>query len=262
MGYTILQGRGFEPADADDGRALIVRSDFARRLGGEANPIGRRLVRTGGEASAPELIVVGVVDEATAGGSEPDFAQVFVPTLDETASLLVRTRAPSEPLLPAIRAVANEEAPEFPITSASTLAAMEEGRRTTFRNMVYGALGVAGLALLLSAIGLYSVVTFAVSQRAREIGVRTAFGADVHQVVRMFFVRGLKLCAIGLAVGLLLSVAVVKLIALAEGQPDEQRTGVLALLVTGVVLAVASLATWIPARRAARVDPLTMLRAE
>jgi predicted permease len=262
MGYELLQGRPFDAADVDEGRGVIIRSDMARRLWGEANPIGRRLQWVGGEASAPELVVIGVVDEATAGTSESQGPQVFVPTLDETGSLLIRTQAPSEPLLPAIRAVANQEAPEFPITSAVTLATLEAERRATFRNMLYGAVCVAGLALLLSAIGLYSVVTFAVSQRAREIGVRTAFGANVEQVVRMFFLRGLKLCAIGLAVGLVLSVAVVKLIALAEGQPDEQRTGGLALLVAGVVLAVASLATWIPARRAASVDPLTMLKAE
>jgi putative ABC transport system permease protein len=101
-----------------------------------------------------------------------------------------------------------------------------------------------------------------VSQRIREIGVRTAFGAEVGQIVRMFFVRGLKLSVIGLVVGLVVSVAVVKLIALTQGEPEEQPIGVVALFVAGAVLAIASLATWIPARRAAKVDPLTMLRAE
>jgi ABC-type antimicrobial peptide transport system permease subunit len=128
--------------------------------------------------------------------------------------------------------------------------------------MVGGSIAVGALALLLSAIGLYAVVTFAVSQRAREIGVRTAFGAEVRQVVRMFFLRGLRLSAIGLAVGLVLSVAAVKAIALAQSRPGEPSIGGLAALVAVVVLAVASLATWIPARRAARVDPIEMLRAE
>jgi predicted permease len=262
MGYSFVQGRAFEPADAEEGRALVIGSDLARRLWGDADPVGRRLVRLGGDAIASELVIVGVIDVATARGNQTGGAQVFVPTLDETASLLVRTQTPSEPLLPAIRRVANEEAPEYPITSARTLAAAEADRRATFRNLVYGAAGVGALALLLSAIGLYAVVTFAVSQRMREIGVRTAFGANVQQIVSMFFLRGLKLCAIGVGIGLLLSVAVVKLIALAEGRPDEQRTGWAALLVTLVVLVVASLASWIPARRAACVDPLTVLREE
>jgi ABC-type antimicrobial peptide transport system permease subunit len=118
------------------------------------------------------------------------------------------------------------------------------------------------VALILCAIGLYAIVSFAVGQRTREIGVRTAMGAAPRQVVGMFFWRGLRLSVIGLVIGLTLSVIVVRLFALVNGRPTQPGILVIAAVVASIVVGVAALATWIPARRAATVDPLSMLRAE
>jgi ABC-type antimicrobial peptide transport system permease subunit len=128
---------------------------------------------------------------------------------------------------------------------------------------VITAIGGGGLlALFLSAIGLYAVVTFAVGQRVREIGIRTALGADNRRIVRIFLFRGLRLSVAGLFVGLTLSVIVVRLMAAARGQEPPAGTIGLAALIACVVIGVALLASWIPARRAAYIDPLLALRTD
>ena len=118
------------------------------------------------------------------------------------------------------------------------------------------------LALFLSAIGVYAVVTFAVRQRVREIGIRTALGAERQQVVGWFLMRGLRLSVAGMALGLTLSVTVVRLMAILQGEaPPAGITG-LAAAVASIVATVALIATWIPARRAATIDPILALRVE
>jgi ABC-type antimicrobial peptide transport system permease subunit len=122
--------------------------------------------------------------------------------------------------------------------------------------------GTGALALLLSAIGLYAVVAFAVGQRAREIGIRTALGAGSRQVVRLFVRRGLSLSLFGLLIGLALGAAGVRVISAVQGSGPPTGTLGLSALVAVFVIGVALLASWIPARRAAHVDPLEALRAE
>ena len=118
------------------------------------------------------------------------------------------------------------------------------------------------LALFLSAIGLYAVVAFAVRQRVREIGIRTALGADRRQVVGWFLIRGLRLSVAGMALGLTLSLIVVKLSATIQGEAPPSGIIGLAAAVTSVAVTVALIATWIPARRAATIDPILALRVE
>jgi ABC-type antimicrobial peptide transport system permease subunit len=125
------------------------------------------------------------------------------------------------------------------------------------------AIGGSGLlALFLTAIGLYAVVASAVGQRVREIGIRTALRADRRQVVGMFLGRGLRLSLVGMCAGLTFSLIVVRLMGAAQGQePQPGRTG-LAVPIAAAVIRVALLASWIPARRAAEIDPIQALRAE
>jgi ABC-type antimicrobial peptide transport system permease subunit len=122
--------------------------------------------------------------------------------------------------------------------------------------------GTGALALLLSAIGLYAVVAFAVGQRVREIGIRTALGAESSQVVRLFVGGGLRLCLVGLVIGLALGIGGVRVISAIEGHEPPTGTLGLSALVAVFVMGVALLASWIPARRAARTDPLKALRVE
>jgi putative ABC transport system permease protein len=115
------------------------------------------------------------------------------------------------------------------------------------------------LTLLLASIGLYAVVALSVGQRRREIGVRISLGARPGQVVAMFFRNGLKVSLLGLAIGIPLSMAALKVIGAQVGIPRTNLAAI-AAVVSLAVIVVASLATWIPARRAAGVDPLIALR--
>ncbi|MGH7467792.1 MAG: ABC transporter permease [Longimicrobiales bacterium] len=260
MGFPLVRGRGFTESDLNDSQALVVRGDLARRLWGSTDPIGRRLVHADGGATA--FVIVGVVDETRAGLSGDDEQHAFVPRVSRTGSLLVRTQGRADPIIPLIRSVAHAEAPALPVTRVTTLAALDAQQRTLVTRMIGGAAIVGMVALFLCAIGLYAVVSFAVGQRTREIGIRTALGADSQQVVSMFFMRGLRLSGIGLLIGLGLSILVQRIVVVASGNDAEAGLTVLAVLVAAVVVGVATVATWIPARRASIVDPLTALRAE
>ncbi|MGH7576012.1 MAG: FtsX-like permease family protein, partial [Longimicrobiales bacterium] len=261
MGFPVIRGRDFTATDRNDDRLVVIGRDLAQQLWGAADPIGRRLVPVGGEPGRPtELVVVGVVDDGREAPGGPGGYEGFRPGLG--GSTLVRTRGPAQAMMPLIRSIAREEAPTLPVTNLTTLAAAEARQRTFFKRLSAG-LAIAGsVALFLCAIGLYAVVAFAVGQRRREIGIRTALGADPRRVTQMFFLRGLRLSFFGLVIGLTLSYVFVRIMnAFTEGGvsssgPDPR---VLGALVTAVVLVVASIATWIPARRAAGVDPVRIL---
>ena len=265
MGIPIVRGRDFDASLDRDNGAVVIGADLARRLWGVADPIGRRFSSsTPSQRNIGRLTVVGVVDDATEGrsGGRGDADRVFVSGVRLTGHLLIRTQRPAQPMIPAIRSAANTEAPELPIVSVTTLAATEASRRTSTVRVITAAGGSGALALFLSAIGLYAVVSFAVGQRVREIGIRTALGANRPQVVRQFLFRGLRLSLVGLVLGLTLSLIVVRLMAVARGQDPQPGIVVLAALIAGVVTAVALAASWIPARRAAYVDPLEALRTD
>lgn len=126
-----------------------------------------------------------------------------------------------------------------------------------------GAATAAGfLALLLASIGLYGVVALAVRQRHREIGVRVALGARPRQVIRMFFMSGVRLSMLGVVLGLPLSVVALYMIASSFAEMIPLSMPLVGLAIAAVVVAVAALASWIPARKAAVVDPLVAIRAE
>ena len=282
MGISFVRGRDFDAADRrDDGGAIVIGSGLARGLWGGADPIGRRLVSVGPNLRGIRTFtIVGVVDDSTTGaqdGGRPSPASgsappppyrvsgavdIFKPSVHTTGHLLIRTHGPAGPLLPTIRTVAVDVAPTLPIVAARTLAAVEASERRSVVTAIAAAGGTGALALLLSAIGLYAVVAFAVGQRVREIGIRTALGAGRRQVVGLFVRRGLRLCVFGLLIGLALGIGGVRVISAAQG--NEPPTGTLGLsaLVAMFVIGIATLASWIPARRAARIDSLEALRVE
>lgn len=267
----IVRGRDFEareyvhsshdatgPLEVD---RVIVGSDLARRLWRDADPLGRRLTLATAER-LPALVVVGVVDELAAGPSDlGGQISVYVPYAPMNTGVMARTEGPAQPMLNAMRRAVAAEAPHLPISRVETLEQREaEIRRKLAR--ASGAAAAGGLiALLLSAIGLYAVVSFAVGQHTREIGIRTALGARPGQVVRRFFARGLVLSVTGLILGLPLSMIVIQLI----GRMLRWPLASLPLLggaIGAVVLAVASVAAWLPARRASAIDPMVALRSE
>jgi hypothetical protein len=269
----IVLGRGFDadetahpvqdplrPLSVD---AVIVGSDLARRLWGEATPLGRRLVMAVGEISAvAPMVVVGVVHEPAATASEaPGQVRVYVPYSSMDTGVIARTAGPAQPLLDAMRAAVVAEAPQMPVVRVQTMEQREAGFRRKVLRAGGAAAGGGLLALLLSAIGLYAVVSLMVGQRARDIGIRTALGAPRGRVVWTFFAGGLALSAIGLVLGLPLSMIVTRQVARALSWPLTSSP-LLGIAIGTMVLVVASVAAWIPARRASTIDPLVSLRAE
>ncbi len=272
FGIPILRGRDFDPRETvppslefgpPDHEVVIIGSDLAQRLWGEADPIGRRISLAISEpSSSAGMTVVGVVDAEVAGPSETNgLVRVYVPYATINTGVVVRTAGPALPMLNALRAAVAAEAPQMPVSRAETMAQREADIR---RRMLRTSAAVAGggvLALLLSAIGLYAVIAFSVAQRTREIGIRTTLGARSGQVVRMFFVRGLALSGLGLLLGLPLSILATRWIGAALNLPLI-GSPLLGFGIAGAVLAVASLAVWIPSRRASRVDSIVALRTE
>jgi len=263
MSMPFVLGRDFNPAGTDGDGSIIIGAGTARRLWGDADPIGRRLVNTGfSQRRTRGYTVVGVVDDSRAGGSARANVRVFVPDVRVTGHFLVQTSDAAQGLAPTIRSVANSDAPEMPIVSARTLAVVEAGERTTFVRAIAAAGGSGAVALLLSAIGLYAMISFAVGQRVREIGIRTALGADHRRLLLLFLRRGLGLSLAGVAVGVALSIVVMRVVAAMSGEEPPAGTAAIALATTTVVAGVALLATWIPARHATRIDPLQALRLD
>jgi predicted permease len=263
MGLPVVRGRDFDVALREDRGSVVIGSATANRLWPGADPIGRRLASISPTRRRTSFTVVGVVDETRVGLRDTgDEIRVFVPDVRITGRFLIRTQAPAQPMLPVIRGMAVAEAPDLPIVSARTLDAIASEQRTSLRRIIAGVGGAGVLALFLSAIGLYAVVAFAVRQRVREIGLRTALGADRQQVVAGFLIRGLKLSLAGMTLGLTLSVIVVRLMAALQGEEPPSGIVGMAAVVACIAVTVALLATWIPARRAATIDPILALRVE
>jgi predicted permease len=263
MGIPIVRGRDFDTAQRENPTSIVIGTAAANRLWPGGDAIGKRLVSFSPTRRGSQFTVVGIVDETRAGlRDNGDEIRVFVPDVRVTGHFLIRTQAPAQPMVPVVRSTAVAETPDLPIVSVRTLEAIESAQRTSLTRALAGIAGTGAVALFLSAIGLYAVVAFAVRQRVREIGIRTALGADSQQVVHWFLMRGFKLSLAGMAVGLSLSVIVVRLIAALQG--DDPPSGILGLAaaIACVAIAVALVATWIPARRAASIDPLLALRVE
>jgi hypothetical protein len=277
----IILGRDVSLADtATADYRVVIGSDVARALWGNGNPIGRTLASPplrGMEQDSITMTVVGVYDAtrrlpgmswagaATRGSMSDSQARVYTARGRQWRHdrVLVRTRGPAEPFLPELRRFIRAIAPSLPVSSMHTLAQVgaSEYRDALRSAMLAGAAGA--LALLLASLGLYGVVSLAVQQRMREIGIRIAVGAQPARVARMFLASGVRVSVVALIVGLPLSVIGLKL-ALSRGVVIAPGVNVylIGAAIAAVLLIIASAATWMPARRAARVDPAMTLRVD
>jgi predicted permease len=269
-GISIERGREFAAADVAAAASqrgdmlVIIDAGLARRLWGSADPLGRRLNPASDTApGARSLRVVGVVDYPAARQRRSgDAYGIWVPAGSQDASmrLLVRTGGDARPLLPDIRTAVRDEMPGM-VASVRTVSDIEAYNVRTYRTIAGSLLGAGGIALLLCGIGLYAVIAFAVGERTREIAVRVAIGAGYGQLVRSFVGNGLHLTILGLAIGMPFSLLGLHLILGTD--PDIPHISMPA--VTGIaaaaVLIVALAAVWVPARRAAAVDPALTLRS-
>jgi hypothetical protein len=275
----IVLGRDVSFADTVETPRLpvVIGSDLARRLWGEGNAVGRTLVSPslpGWKQDSIAMTVVGVYDAARrmpgmtwAGGIARGDKPVRVYTARGKSwqhdRVLVRTRGPAAPFVATLQQFLRARAPALPVTSTLTLA-QEDDRQYVDALKTAMLIGAAGtLALLLASLGLYGIVSLAVRQRTREIGIRIAVGADPMRVARMFLGSGVRASLTALALGLPLSIIALR-IGMAQGLviAPQANPYLIGLVIALVLVAVAAAATWIPARRAARVEPASTLRVE
>jgi putative ABC transport system permease protein len=271
LGIPLISGRDF--TQRDDGNApfvLIINQTLANRYFANENPIGKRLrlrVQMTGREFPPKEII-GVVGDSRLGvlgnldrGIHP---QIYLPAAQDPFvlnyfSFLVKTEGDPMRAVPALRAAALTVDKQLPIYQVTTLEELAGQSRAQERfNAVLLAV-FSGLALVLAAIGLYGVLSYAVALRTSEIGIRVAMGARSGDVMRLVIMNGIKLTMAGVLIGLTGALALTRLI---EGllfgvSATDPLTFV---VVTLLLLLVAFLACWIPARRAARVDPIIALR--
>jgi putative ABC transport system permease protein len=265
MRIPIKRGRGFSPSDRPDSQPVIVVSEStARALWPGGDPIGHR-VRTGDPERGPWRTVIGIAGDVRHTGLDtPATMQMYLPQSQVTDSyvvLVVRTDAAPEGLASAARAIIREIDPAVPVYDVAVLQDLV-ARSVAPRQFVSRLLGgFAGLAVLLAAVGLYGVVSYTVAQRRRELALRVALGADRAEILRLIAGVGVRTVAAGVAVGLVGSILLVRLMGtlLFEVEAGDPQT---LMAATAVLVAVASAAHWVPARRALQVDPAVALRQD
>jgi predicted permease len=264
----IILGRDLAQTDTNSADyPVVIASDVARDVFGDANPIGQTLTAVDvidGKRDSMAITVVGVFDGTKPTTRGPGLRMYTAKGRHwRQDQLLVRTTGPAEPFLPTLRTQLRAASTKVAVRDVQTLAMISQEERKVQVNIMSGAIGAAALALGIASIGLFSVVALSVGQRRREIGIRIALGGRPWRVAGAFFAEGLRLCAIGIGIGLPLSIAALKLMMSVEFilAPDFSPAAV-GLGIAAVMLTVASVATWFPARRAATVDPTLALRSE
>lgn len=260
MGIPLKRGRFFELRDVGGHPVAIINESFAQRIFPSENPIGRQLVY-----DSTSLEIVGVVGDVLLRGlAVPARQEVYRLEADDpwrNATLVVRTEGAPLAAAESVRKAILELDPIQPVGGVraytEVVAHSLGDRRLTAMLLIL----FAGAALGLAAIGLYGVIAYAVGQRTREFGIRMALGATQGEVLGMVLRRGLVLAGVGLLCGGVTAIGLTHLLGafLYGVEPTDPVTFV---TVSVLLLAVALLASWLPARRAARVDPMTALRCD
>jgi predicted permease len=269
MGIPLMQGRDFSMRDSlSTSGVVLVSESFARRYWPGQDPVGKRIRYGGADSTNPWLQVIGVVGNVKYNSlrQDPEAEPVIYGALLQSEviinmSLVVRTHNSPEAMLGPLREEMQRIDPAIPVYNVATLS--ERMRQDSAETRSYGLLLAlfAALALVLAAVGIYGVMSYWVTQRTREMGIRLSFGAKPRDLQRLVIGEGIRLALAGIVAGALGATLVSRAMAslLYDVKPfDPALFAALAAGLTGVVI----LACYIPARRATRVDPMVALRYE
>ncbi len=269
LGGRLLQGRFFTPADsAGAAKVIIINAAFAREHFPGLNPLGQNLT-----LENDTLEIVGVVSDVKSHLDEPAPSTMFVPMAQASygidqlfqawfpTTVLVRTAVNPLGLSHAVEEALRQSEPNMPLGESRS---MEEvlSRSVAFQRFLMTLMSIfAGLALALAAVGIYGVMSYSVSERTHEMGIRMALGANRREVLWLVVSGGLRLTLAGVAFGMAASFGLARLLGglLFGVKPADPAT---LIVVTLLLTAVALLASYIPARRATKVDPMVALRYE
>ena len=264
VGTRILRGRGFTSADTPGApKVLVVSQTMAKKLWPHANGIGQCLRQ--GTDTTPCATVVGIAEDIVSRNLTDDPHLFYYAPIDQTGGagqgLFIRTRADAASMVQVVRGELQRLMPGIAYVSVTPLEKIVEPNVRPWRLGATMFALFGGLALLLAAVGLYSVIAYNVTQRSHEIGVRIALGAQRVDVVRLVLRSGLHVAVAGILIGGVIALAAGRFIAplLYEVSP---RDPLVYLVSASTLLAIAVLASLIPARRATRVDPNVALRAD
>ena len=273
LGVKLVTGRWLSPVEVQDGRrTVVVNQTFARRYLGAENPLGRRVkldafdLDAAGKPDTTGFEIVGVVaDFKNQGVQDPPLPQAFLPKVlsdDRYPSLYVRTRTNPAALVETMRR--EIWAVDRGVSTGFVMSLTDYMKRFTYAEPRFSllVLGVlAGVGLLLVAIGVYSVIAYTVSRQTHEIGIRMALGATPRDVLRLVMRLGLRQIGLGIAIGVLLSLAVTRVLEHQLESVSAQDPWTFAGV--AIVIALVGLAAcYFPARRATRVHPMVALRHE
>jgi predicted permease len=269
LGIPLLRGREFDARDDSAGATpvVIISDTLARQTFHGEDPIGKRIRPniSSGSASAPMRLVVGVVGDVKAEGlSAPSIPESYVPYGQlpfAPMSVMVRTKAAPGDMVPTLTKEVQSLDGSLPLLHIETLDeyVSDSVAGTRFETLLLGSFGI--LAFSLTAVGLYGLISYTVAQRTREMGIRLALGADRISILNMVIRNGMLLACMGVLIGLAAAFLATRLVAglLYGVGPTDPLTFVCAPM---ALVAIAVFATYIPARRAASVDPMLALRAE
>jgi predicted permease len=264
MGMTLKQGRDLTEHDTRDGQqVMLINETMARALWPGENPIGKVILG----ACAGERQVVGIVSDVRHMALEKDSGnEMYVPMRQcgdsfARGELVVRSTLPLRLLGPAVEASLRPIAPDLPRGGMRPLTQLVDRAVSPRRFIVLLLTGFAGFALLLASLGIYGLISYSVNRRTQEIGIRMALGASTFDVQSRIVLRTLGLAGLGMLTGVAASWGLVRsmnglLYGIASGDP-------LTFVGTALVLmAIAALAGYLPARRASKIDPMICLRAD
>lgn len=261
MRIPLRAGRNFTAHDtAESEKVLIINETMARRLWPGQDAVGQIAL-----VGRSECRVVGVVSNVRHSSLEESSGlEMYLPITQSgsgSVELVVRTKLPTEALAPNVRAALSKVDPKLPTTEFQTLGQLVDQAASPKRLVTLLLGGFSLLALVLAALGIYGVISYAVTQRTHELGIRVALGASVTDVLKLVIGQGMRPVVLGLALGLVAAIALTRLMAsllFGVSATDPVTFASIAL----ILAAVALLACYLPARRASKVDPVIALRYE